>query len=441
MLAPVADGSTTPWWLEEAPPDEAAPPLEADTVADVAIVGGGYCGLWTALALRRRSPELRVVLLEADRCGHGPSGRNGGFLHGYWSMLGWLRATLGSTRALELARAGDGILPAVRALGEDVWLREAGMIEVATTDEQETALAEAPATAHELGVPDEAVALSAEEVQRRCASPRFRSGVLFRECATVQPARLARALRRAALATGVEIHEHSRAVRVRDNRVETSEGSVRARDVVLATNAALASWSPTAPRLARFRSYVVLTEPVPDLIAEINWTGGEAISDGRMFLHYFRTTEDGRVLMGSAGGTRNHAERGLRLLLPALADARVTHDWGGPIDVSADRLPQVGSRGRIHYAAGFTGNGVGPTWLAAQALSSLVLRANDEWSRLPLVNRYVPRLPPFKNAGGELVRRSILAVEEAEEEARRPPLAARAGAALPRLTGTRLGLR
>jgi glycine/D-amino acid oxidase-like deaminating enzyme len=441
MLAPVADGSTTPWWLEEAPFDEAAPPLERDTDADVAIVGGGYCGLWTALALRRRSPELRVVLLEADRCGHGPSGRNGGFLHGYWSMLGWLRATLGPTRALELARAGDGILPAVRALGEDVWLREAGMIEVATTDEQESALAEAPTTARELGVPDEARALSADEVQERCASPRFRSGVLFRECATVQPARLARALRRAALAAGVEIHEHSRAVRVRDTRVETSDGSIRARDVVLATNAALASWGPTAPRLARFRSYVVLTEPVPDLLGEINWTGGEAISDGRMFLHYFRTTEDGRVLMGSAGGTRRHAERGLRLLLPALADARITHDWGGPIDVSADRLPQVGSRGRIHYAAGFTGNGVGPTWLAAQALSSLVLRANDEWSRLPLVNRFVPRLPPFKRTGGELVRRSILALEEAEEEGRRPPLAARAGAALPRLTGTRLGLR
>ena len=118
-------------------------------------------------------------------------------------MLGWLRATLGPTRALELARAGDGILPAVRALGEDVWLREAGMIEIATTDEQESALAEAPTTARELGVPDEARALSAEEVQRRCASPRFRSGVLFRECATVQPARLARALRRTALAAGV----------------------------------------------------------------------------------------------------------------------------------------------------------------------------------------------------------------------------------------------
>ncbi|HET9675656.1 MAG TPA: FAD-binding oxidoreductase [Gaiellaceae bacterium] len=430
-----------PWWLEDAPPDEAAPPLARDLDADVAIVGGGYCGLWTALALHRRSPELRVVLLEAARCGHGPSGRNGGFLHGYWSMLGWLREVLGDKRALELARAGDRILPAVRELGEDVWLREAGLLEVATTDEQEASLGHAVETACELGVPDEAVAVSAEEVERRCASPRFRSGVLFRECATVQPARLARALRRAALAAGVELYEHSPAERVRDNRVKTPDGSVRARDVVLATNAALASWGPTAPRLARFRSHVVLTEPVPDLLRELGWTGGEAISDGRMFIHYFRTTEDGRVLMGSAGGTRRHAERGLRLLLPALADAKITHDWGGPIDVSADRLPQVGSHGRIHYAAGFAGNGVGPTWLAAQALSSLVLRANDEWSRLPLVGRYVPRLPPFKYAGGELVRRSILALEEAEEEGRRRPLFARAGAALPRLTGTRLGLR
>ena len=161
-----------------------------------------------------------------------------------------------------------------------------------------------------------------------------------------------------------------------------------------------------------------------------------------MFLHYFRTTEDGRVLMGSAGGTRRHAERGLRLLLPALAEAKITHDWGGPIDVSADRLPQVGSRGRIHYAAGFTGNGVGPTWLAAQSLSSVVLRANDEWSRLPLVDRYVPRCRRSRRRAAELVRR----VDPARRGGRRggtaPPLAARAiGAALPRLTGSRLGLR
>lgn len=430
-----------PWWLEEAPPDEAAPALTSDTDADVAIVGGGYCGLWTALTLKQRAPELRVALVEADRGGHGPSGRNGGFLHGYWSMLGWLRDVLGDAGALELARAGDKILPAVRALGDDVWLRESGMLEVATTERQERALARAVEVARELGVPEEARALSSDEVAARCRSPRFRGGVFFRECATVQPARLARVLRRKALDSGVELHEHTPAMRVREGVVETPSGTVRAGEIVLATNSALARWRPTARRLAEFRSYVVLTEPVPDLIEEIGWTGGEAIADGRMFLHYFRTTNDGRVLMGSAGGTRRHAERGLRLLLPSLADARITHHWGGPIDVSADRLPNVGSHGRIHYAAGFTGNGVGPTWLAAQSLASLVLRADDEWSQLPLVGRRVRPLPPLKNLGGRLVSSAILRVEEADEEGRRPSPLARLGAVLPRLTGSRLGLR
>ena len=138
---------STPWWLEEAPPDEATLALARNLETDVAIVGGGYCGLWTALALKERAPGLRVALVEAERCGHGPSGRNGGFLHGYWSMLAWARGVLGDERALELARAGDGILPAVRALGEDVWLREAGMLEVATTARQEQVVARAVETA------------------------------------------------------------------------------------------------------------------------------------------------------------------------------------------------------------------------------------------------------------------------------------------------------
>src|SRR5688500_13993771 len=101
-----------PWWLEEAPPDPALPPLAGAIEADVAVVGGGYCGLWTALALKERDPGARVVLLEADRCGLGPSGRNGGFLHGYWSSLASARATFGEAGALALARASSRIVPA-----------------------------------------------------------------------------------------------------------------------------------------------------------------------------------------------------------------------------------------------------------------------------------------------------------------------------------------
>jgi len=111
-------------WLDESPPDPPAPPLAGTASADVAIVGGGYTGLWTALALAERAPDLRVVLLEADVCGAGPSGRNGGFLHGYWSRLALLRERLGDADALVLARAAEGAIPAVRALGDDVGLVE-----------------------------------------------------------------------------------------------------------------------------------------------------------------------------------------------------------------------------------------------------------------------------------------------------------------------------
>ena len=453
------------WWLEEAGREDPAPPLDGDTQADVAIVGGGYTGLWTALALTEREPSLDVVLLEAEECGLGPSGRNGGFLHGYWSHLPRLRERFGAEGALGVARAADAILPGVRAFcethGIDAWLREGGLLRISAAPAQDGSVERQVAAARERGVPGEAVPLSREELAERIRSPAFRKGVFVRDCATVQPARLVRGLRRVASGR-VRLHERSRVTKIEDGRVETGAGSVRAKDVVVATNAAAAGWKPLRHRLTVFGSYVVLTEPVPELLERIGWTGGEAVIDGRMFLHYFRTTPDGRVLMGSGSGpigfggrldrrfthdepTVARAERGLRRLLPDLADVKVTHAWGGPIDVSSDHLPFFGTvpGTRTHYAAGYSGHGVGPSWLAGQVLARLVLGVDDELTRLPLVTRRVPRLPPepLRRVGGGLVRAAILACEEAEEQSRRPPLAARAGAALPRLLGLRIGTR
>ncbi len=200
------------------------------------------------------------------------------------------------------------------------------------------------------------MALSPEELAQRVRSPVFRSGVYFRDGATVHPGLLVRALRRKAIDAGVTLHERTPALRVRDGEITTPGGMLRAPEIVLATNAALTGWRPAARSLTNFGSYVVLTEPVPELLEQINWTGGEAIVDGRMFIHYFRTLDDGRVLMGSGSGpigfggriderfsrdgaTAARAEAGLRRLLPGLDGARVERSWGGPIDVSADHLP------------------------------------------------------------------------------------------------------
>ena len=412
--------------------------------------------------MKEREPSARVVVLEAATCGAGPSGRNGGFVHGYWASLAELVSLLGRDEALELARAGERIVPAVRALEDDVWLVEGGMLMVSAAPAQDAAVEHAVAAAADAGVPEQVVPLDGDQLASRIRSPVFRRGVFFPDGATVQPARLVRALRGRVLATGVELHEHSPAS-FRGGEVETARGRVRAPEVVVAINAAATGWRPVARHVTNFGSYVVLTEPVPELLAEIGWTGGEAIVDGRMFLHYFRTTADGRVLMGSGSGpigfrgkldgrftgddaTAARAEHGLRRLLPGLADARIERAWGGPIDVSADHLPFFGTvpgTQRVHYGLGYSGHGVGPSWLGGQILASLALGREDEWTALPLATRRVASLPPepLKRLGGGVVRKAIMAVERAEEEGRRPPLPARLGAALPRLFRMEIGTR
>jgi glycine/D-amino acid oxidase-like deaminating enzyme len=461
MKPSILPGEEPAWWLRDADDGDRSPPLDRDLQVDVAVVGGGFTGLWTALALRAQEDAPRVALLEAEFCGWGPSGRNGGFCHGYWSYLPTLRELFGDRAALELCHAGDRIVPGIRAFlaerGEDAWLREGGLLQVSTTPSQDAAIDEHVAAARDVGHPEEAVLRGAPGISRR-----FRRGVYYRDGATVHPGRLVRALRRAALADGVDLYEGTRA-RLRDDGTLAANGrTVRARDVVVAINAAGTEWRPVRGRLTVFGSYVVLTEPVPDLLHEIGWTRGEAIYDSRMFLHYFRTTDDGRVLMGSGSGpigrgaridrrfthdapTAGRAEEGLRRLLPALAEARIEAAWGGPIDVSADHVPFIGTvpGTRIRYALGFSGHGVGPSWLAGRALASIVQDADDEWARLPLVDRRVVTVPrePFRHVGGAAIRAAILALEEAEEQGRRPPPLARAVAAVPRLLGMRLGQR
>ena len=217
------------WWLEEARahrPTRSRRRSRATLDVDVAIVGGGYTGLWTALALRERDPSLRVAVLEAREIGDGPSGRNGGFLHGYWSSLPTLRRVVGDGAALQLAHASARIVPEVRAFcerrGEDVWLREGGMLEVSAGESEDAGVERAVAAVRELGVEEEAELLDADQVRSRCDSPRFRGGIVFRDGATVQPARLVLALKRAAIDAGVEVFEHTPVTAVQPGRLETA---------------------------------------------------------------------------------------------------------------------------------------------------------------------------------------------------------------------------
>lgn len=463
----------TSWWFDDAMAHDraaVATPLSGSITADVAIVGGGFTGLWTALLLKEKSPSLNIVLIEAGLCGSGASGKNGGKVHGYWSSLPGIAATLGPDAALAVARAGskaqDGVRAFATAPGRDVWWREAGNIRVSASPAQDVKIETAIACARELGVADSAVPFTPQDIAARIQSPMFRAGVFYPEAANVHPARLARALRDAVLAQGVTIHENTPMTRLdrgAPNRVVTPAGDIVARHVVLATNVALATEPEIAPHMTLFSSYALMTEPDPDALERMHWTGGQGVADFRMFVHYFRATRDGRVLMGSGSGPISHtgddsdrgltldeasaarAVAGLRRLLPAFNSAPVAQIWGGGIDIAADRLPffKTMGGGSVHYGAGYSGHGVNATYIGGQCLSSLVLGRKDEWTSLPFCTRTLPRLPPepFRTLGGRAIRASIMACEEAEERNEKAAWPVRAIAALPRVFGLKIGTR
>jgi len=454
--------TATGWWLEEAGPVESTAPLAGDATADVVVVGGGYLGLWTAWHLRALEPGVDVIVLESGLCGHGPSGRNGGFVSTLWGDLPTMRERFGDERALAVGRASAESVAAVgawcREQEVDAWYTSAPQLEVATTPAQDGAWEPVVRACAEVGLGDEVRTLSRDDVRSRCASPLFRGGALYETAATVQPARLALGLRARLLEAGVRIHERSRVTSLTpDGVAEATQGRVRAGAAVLGVNAATAGWPGFGTALAVASSHIVLTEPVPDVLEELGWTGGEAVADCRTLLHYLRTTRDGRVAFGWGGGRMGfggraterlevdpsvveRARRSLVRFFPQLRDRQVTHAWGGPIDVSPTHLPVFGSHGRVHHGYGFTGNGVGPSELGGRILARLALDRRDDVSGLALVEPERKRFPPepLRYAGGTLIRRALVRKDGLEDEGRRPDPLTALVASLPRRLGLHL---
>lgn len=464
-----ADGS---WWLEEclalpgfAGPE--APPLERDTTADVVIMGGGYTGLWTAWFLTEREPGIDVVLLEQGICGGGPSGRNGGFCNGFWEEADLLIAELGPEGAQRTALAAEACIDEIGAWcaehAVDAWFDPVGHLGVSTSAAQDGAWRETVEATLSLGS-DWYVELTPVQIRDRCESPVFRAGVLTPGAAIVQPARLARGLRRVLLERGVRIHERTPVTRFRGGRraveVGTPFGTVRARAGVLGIGAYAAPLKPFRRTVLPRGTYIVLTEPIPDRLEALGWTGGEGVYDFRSALHYVRTTRDGRIAFGAAssrvglgtglGPRLRYDERSVRRLLhdfarwfPTLADVRFECAWGGPMDVTGLHLPFFGTLpgGGVHYGLGYTGGGVGPCRLGGRILSGLALGVEDEHTTLPLVGVRPKPFPlePVRSVGAAIAQEAIVRKDEAEDGGRRPNRLIDLAARLPRRMGYHLG--
>lgn len=435
-------------WLQEALAQESGDihVLQGDVAADICIVGGGFTGLWTAIHLKQKQPTLDVVLIESDICGGGASGRNGGFMLSWWTKLGTLVKLAGVDGGLRLAQASEAAVIEIgdfcKAHGIDAHYRRDGWLWAATTPAQVGGWLPALEMFQKYGV-NPIVPISDEEAARRGGSAAHLAGVFEPVGATVQPALLARGLKRVAERLGVRIFEASPMKTVDDGpqvRVRTPSGSVAAGKVVLAHNA----WSVSLPELRRaaivLSSDIIATAPCPDRLASMGLMNGLAISDSRLTVNYYRTTLDGRMVFGRGGGTlafgghigsgfhgpsprRAFVEKNMRTIYPQFASVPVTNAWCGPVARTVNGLASFGTlRGRpdIIYGIGFAGNGVGPCYIGGRILAAMALDLRDDWSESPLAKGLPGRFPPepARYLVGQVVRKAVARKERLEDKGR-----------------------
>lgn len=421
-LRALADAEPEVFWLQDPARPQPTPALVGEEVADLAVVGGGYSGLWTALLAKERDPSTDVVLLEGREAGWAASGRNGGFCaasltHGRANGAGRWPAEIDQLEHLG-AENLDGIEDAVTRYGIECSFERTGELTVATQPWQVAELDEAHAAQPHLR------ALDADQVRAEVASPTYLAGLWDeRGCAMVHPARLAWGLRRACLDLGVRIHERTPVTALASPRrrgsggvqvLATPYGRVRARQVALATNAFPSLLRRARPYTVPVWDYVLMTEPLtPQQRASVGWRGRQGVGDAANLFHYYRLTDDGRVLWGGYdavyhfGGRLDAAHeqrpetfatlaRHFFETFPQLEGLRFTHRWGGAIDTCSRFCAFFGAGrgGQVAYGAGYTGLGVGASRFGAQVVLDLLAGQETERSRLELVRRRPVPFPP-----------------------------------------------
>lgn len=435
------------FWLAQAlAADPAEPTVLSGTVrADVCVVGGGYTGLWTAIEMKEREPSLRVAIVDAGLCGSGASGTNAGMLMNLWPKYPLLKAAVGAAEAGRLAQASsdaiDDIIDFCARHGIDADVRQAGWLWAATSRGQQGAWAETMEALSDVpGCP--LIQLDADEA-RKLGSEGVVGGVLDPTCATLQPAALARGLRRVAVELGVDVYEHSPMLRVNEQdatvTVYTPDGAVRCDRAVLGINA----WAIGLPGMQRSLlmtvSHNAATEVLPPRVLERVGHPGVGIADSHALLNYWRTTPDGRLVFGKGGADVAFGNRGASTAFGQVRDLRtlrkhysrvmpeiraeLRHTWQAPVEYSLSSLPffiSVNGFKRVFVGTGYSGDGMGPSRVGAKILASLATGVVDEWSRSGLTVQPTRRLPPepIRFLGGKAVRHAIVRVDEGMDEGR-----------------------
>ncbi|MGW8672577.1 NAD(P)/FAD-dependent oxidoreductase [Streptomyces niveus] len=420
--ASLTDAQPVAYWLDDPGRPGAVPALAGHERCDLLVVGGGYSGLWTALLAKERDPHRDVVLIEGREVGWAASGRNGGFCsasltHG---LANGLSRWPGELRTLEDLGGSnlDGIESAVERYGIGCDFERTGDISVATQPHQLDDLRQLHDEATEAGFAGLDL-LDGEEVRAEVDSPTFLGGLWDRRgVAMLNPARLAWGLKRACLDLGVRIYENTPGLELARSgpgmAVRTPYGRVLARHVALGTNVFPSLVRRVRPYTVPVYDYALTTEPLDeDQLGAIGWRGRQGLSDGANQFHYFRITADNRILWGGYdaiypyGGRLDAAldhrpETYLKLAshfftcFPQLEGLRFSHAWGGAIDTCSRFSAFFGTAhgGRVAYAAGYTGLGVGATRFGADVMLDLLAGERTERTELEMVRTKPVPFPP-----------------------------------------------
>jgi glycine/D-amino acid oxidase-like deaminating enzyme len=435
--AALAGARPVPYWLDQPGAPDPAPPLAGQVKAGLAVIGGGFTGLWAALLATERDPGAEVVLIEGRRVAWAASGRNGGFCaasltHGLANGHARWPGELAELDRLGMANLAE-IEAAIARYGIDCGAERTGELVAATREWQLPGLHEDAELARSLGHKTDV--LDSGAIRAEIDSPSYLGGIWHRDnCLMLDPARLARGLRAACLTRGVRIFEHSPVTAIRDEgpaglRVLTRGGSVLAQRVAMGTGA----FPPLLRRLRHYLvpvyDYVLMTEPLSAAQrASIGWAQRQGVADAGNQFHYYRLTTDNRILWGGYDAVYHNGGRitaahdqddatAARLAehffqtFPQLEGLSFTHRWGGVIDTCSRFSVFFGTahRGRLAYAAGYTGLGVGATRFGAATMLDLLAGERTERTELAMVrSKPVPFPPePARSAVIQLTRASI----------------------------------
>jgi glycine/D-amino acid oxidase-like deaminating enzyme len=433
------------FWLENAGEDlTPRPSLARSTDVDVAILGAGYSGLWTAYYLLRKAPSLRVAVVEKEIAGFGASGRNGGWCSAKFPVTaGMLEKRYGSTAARDLLVAMRGAVEEVgRVCDEekiDAQFHRGGGLTLARGAHQLPGLHSSYATYQRLGLGDRHQLLSAGEASERIHATNVYGALASLDGASLHPARLVRGLARAIEARGGAVYEQTPVTEFKPGSLITPGGELRAKQAIVLAGEAYMTRFPSLHRaLLPAYSLISLTEPLtPEQWSQVGWQGGESVSSTRNTVVYLTRTADGRILFGSRGApylfgskitdgqdvhepTVKMIQSSLLEWFPQLEGIGFTHVWGGPVAMPRDWMPAVrfDAASRTGSIMGYTGQGVSTANLAGRLLAGLIGKQETGLETLPLAQRCSPNweMEPLRWLVVRYMQRAFLRIDEAAEE-------------------------